>query len=32
MLRAMKHEVFRVVLGIARDGAKHTTVFLRINT
>ena len=32
MLRTVQHEVILVVLGVVRNQAKHTTVFLRINT
>jgi hypothetical protein len=32
MLRAMQNEVVLIVFGIVRNGAEHTTVFLRINT
>jgi hypothetical protein len=31
MLRAMKHEIFFIVLGVVRDRAEHTDGILRIN-
>ena len=32
MLRAMQHEVLRIVPGVARYRAEHTNIILRINT